>query len=32
MYYHYVLWCFGITEEELRESYTAKFEKNLHRW
>ena len=32
MYYHDVLWCFGITEEELRESYTAKFEKNLHRW
>lgn len=32
MYYHDVLWCFGITEEELRESYIAKFEKNLHRW
>ncbi|MCR4884707.1 MAG: YdcF family protein [Clostridiales bacterium] len=32
MYYNDVLWCFGITEKELKESYLAKYERNLHRW
>lgn len=32
MYYTDVLLCYGIGEDELRESYTAKFEKNLNRW
>ena len=32
MYYTDVLLCYGIGEDELREVYTAKFEKNLNRW
>ncbi len=32
MYYNDVLNCFGITEEELKAAYTAKFEKNMKRW
>ena len=32
MYYNDVLLCYGISEEELREAYTAKFEKNMRRW
>lgn len=32
MYYHDVMLCYGITAEELKRAYTAKFEKNLNRW
>lgn len=32
MYYTDVLLCYGIGEDELRDVYTAKFEKNLNRW
>ncbi len=32
MYYHDVLLCYGITEEELKQAYCAKFEANLNRW
>ena len=32
MYYNEVLLCYGITAEELKQAYTAKFEKNMHRW
>lgn len=32
MYYNDVLLCYGISEEELKEAYTAKFEKNMKRW
>ena len=32
MYYNDVLLCYGIREEELKEAYRAKFEKNLTRW
>ena len=32
MYYNDVLLCYGITAEELKRSYTAKFEKNMNRW
>lgn len=32
MYYNDVMLCYGIAEEELRESYVAKFEKNMKRW
>ena len=32
MYYNDVLLCYGISEEELKEAYTAKFEKNMTRW
>ena len=32
MYYNDVLLCYGISAEELKRSYTAKFEKNLKRW
>lgn len=32
MYYNEVLLCYGISEEELKEGYTAKFEKNMKRW
>ena len=32
MYYNDVLLCYGITAEELKESYTKKFEKNMKRW
>ena len=32
MYYNDVLLCFGISAEELKQAYTAKFEKNMHRW
>ena len=27
-----VLLCYGISEQELKEAYTAKFEKNMTRW
>ncbi len=32
MYYNDVLLCYGIQPGELKEVYTAKFEKNLKRW
>ena len=32
MYYNDVLLCYGISEEELKEAYIAKFEKNRIRW
>ncbi len=32
MYYNDVLLCYGITPEELKQSYTEKFEKNMKRW
>lgn len=32
MYYNDVLLCYGISEEELKKSYTEKFEKNMTRW
>ena len=32
MFYNDVLLCYGITEEELKNAYTAKFEKNMTRW
>ena len=32
MYYNDVLLCFGITAEELKDTYTEKFRKNLERW
>ncbi len=32
MYYNDVLLCYGITEEELKQAYVRKFEKNMKRW
>lgn len=32
MYYNDVLLCYGISEQELKETYIAKFEKNMKRW
>ncbi len=32
MYYNDVMLCYGITEEELKQAYTSKFEKNMKRW
>lgn len=32
MYYNDVLLCYGITAEELMQSYTQKFQKNMDRW
>lgn len=32
MYYNDVLLCYGISAEELKQVYTAKFEKNMKRW
>ncbi|MBR1496066.1 MAG: nucleotide pyrophosphohydrolase [Oscillospiraceae bacterium] len=32
MYYNDVLLCYGISAEELKQSYTRKFEKNMKRW
>ena len=32
MYYNDVLLCYGISADELKESYTSKFEKNMNRW
>lgn len=32
MYYNDVLLCYGIGEEELKEAYITKFEKNMKRW
>ena len=32
MYYNDVLLCYGITAEELKETYKNKFHKNMKRW
>lgn len=32
MYYNDVLLCYGIREQELKNTYIAKFEKNMTRW
>ncbi|MBQ9686267.1 MAG: nucleotide pyrophosphohydrolase [Oscillospiraceae bacterium] len=32
MYYNDILLCYGISAEELKQSYTSKFEKNMKRW
>ncbi len=32
MYYNDVLLCFGISAEELKQSYISKFERNMKRW
>ena len=32
MYYNDVLLCYGISKQELKEAYTAKFKKNMTRW
>ena len=32
MYYNDILLCYGISTEELKQSYTRKFEKNMKRW
>ena len=32
MYYNDVMLCYGISADELKQAYTAKFEKNLTRW
>ena len=32
MYFNDVLLCYGISEEELKQAYTGKFEKNMKRW
>ena len=32
MYFNDVMLCYGITEDELKESYTNKFERNMKRW
>lgn len=32
MYYNDILLCYGISEKELKEAYTAKFKKNMNRW
>ena len=32
MYYNDVLLCYGISAEELKQSYAHKFEKNMERW
>ena len=32
MYYNDVLLCCGISAEELKDAYTAKFAKNMNRW
>ena len=32
MYYNDVMLCYGITADELKKSYTDKFEKNMKRW
>lgn len=32
MYYGDVMLCYGITSDELKASYTEKFQRNMHRW
>ncbi|MBE6927575.1 MAG: nucleotide pyrophosphohydrolase [Ruminococcaceae bacterium] len=32
MYFNDIMLCYGITEEELKQTYINKFEKNMNRW
>ena len=32
MFYNDVLLCYGITEEDLKEAYVKKFQRNMTRW
>ena len=32
MYYNDILLCYGISADELKHAYVAKFEKNMDRW
>lgn len=32
MFYNDILLCYGITPEEMKEAYTAKFQRNMTRW
>ena len=32
MYYNDILLCFGISQEELKQAYTEKFQRNMTRW
>ena len=32
MYFNDVMLCYGITEDEMRDAYTCKFETNMKRW
>ncbi|MBR5949691.1 MAG: nucleotide pyrophosphohydrolase [Clostridia bacterium] len=32
MYYNDVLLCYGITSDELKQTYEAKFKRNMDRW
>ena len=32
MYYNDVMLCYGISADELKQAYAAKFEKNMTRW
>ena len=32
MYYNDLLLCYGISAEELKQTYISKFEKNMRRW
>lgn len=32
MYYNEIMLCFGITPEEMKAAYTAKFQRNMTRW
>lgn len=32
MYYNDVMLCYGITAEELKDSYSKKFKRNMDRW
>ena len=32
MYFNDVMTCYGITEDEIKQAYTQKFEKNMNRW
>ena len=32
MYFNDVMLCYGITEDEMRDAYTGKFETNMRRW
>lgn len=32
MYYNDIMLCYGISADELKQAYTAKFERNMTRW
>lgn len=32
MYFNDIMLCYGITEEELKQTYIGKFKKNMNRW